>query len=54
MISLAEQEYTEMEVLSDISRRQSVDPYAEWRDVLKHVLLDESQLALSDCLGEGV
>ena len=53
IISLVEQEYIEMEVMSDISGRQSVDQYAEWRDVLKHVLLDESQLVLLDCLGEG-
>ena len=49
---IEQQDYTEMEAYTKF-RRGSVDLYSEWREVLKNILLEQSQLVLSDCLGEG-
>ena len=46
------QDYTEMQAYTRF-KRESVDLYSEWREVLKDLLLERSQLVLSDCLGEG-
>lgn len=51
-IHVEPQDYTEMQAYTRF-KRESVDLYSEWREVLKDLLLERSQLVLSDCLGEG-
>ena len=40
--------------LVPVVSRNSVDIYSEWRDILKPLLLEQSQLTLTDSLGEGI
>ena len=51
-------EYVEMQsaanYLVPVVSRNSVDIYSEWREILKPLLLEQSQLTLTDSLGEGV
>ena len=39
--------------LVPIVSRGSVDIYSEWREILKSLLLEQSQLTLTESLGEG-
>ena len=49
-------DYTEMQGASNYLvpvRSRSEDTYAEWRDILNHLLLEQSQLTFINSLGEG-
>ena len=36
-----------------VLRGTSIDIYSEWREILKELLLEQSQLTLTESLGEG-